>query len=625
MIIPVVLCGGSGSRLWPLSSSDNPKQFLKLLSDKSLLQDTVIRALNITGAAPETVVTVTVADQVAKLREDYTALNSGLLNNIIAEERPRNTAAAVLMAARHVRDRYPGKDPIMLVLSADAHIADENGLKSALAKAVKLAEQHYIVTFGASPTHPETGYGYIQRGEKLGDTGYKVRNFEEKPNAETAENYLNSGDHLWNTGMFLFKLSAVLKAYEIYASDIVQNLDNNNWNREDAIPFDKAILERADNIAVVPHDIGWSDIGNWRNLWQAADKDGAGNHIEGDVILADTNDNFIIGKKKQVFCAGIDNLVIIETEDKILVADKNNQSAFKKLLALLPKTALLLSLAFLSACADLKTAQRAEESGDFAVAEQNYRELAEFGIPEAQLKYASFLNRHGTNEDQRRILIAQLNKALENDSENTKIHMALGKLYEAQKPADYASAFSNYKKAYQLGDKSAAYSTGSMLARADRSREAINWLEIALNNGDARAARALGRIYEKRNDVPVDLHKALSYYRYAAAQDVEGAEQNVARVEKKLQKQQHPKKQRTKSAKLVVQETIPEQSVTSPSETDESETPTGFGEPQANDADDNSKDWDNLDTDIPDVKKPIAKQNQKPKQNLDHAFDDYDY
>jgi mannose-1-phosphate guanylyltransferase/mannose-6-phosphate isomerase len=330
MIHPVILCGGSGSRLWPLSRKDYPKQFLALVDDKSLLQNTVLRLQNINPCAAP----IIVCNEVHRFLVSAQLREIGVFNaQIILEPEGKNTAPAIGLAAYAAA--LSDADGILLVLPSDHVVTDSEAFVRASEDAVLLAENEALVTFGIEPTAPETGYGYIQRGSKLGP-GYSVARFVEKPDERTAQSYLNSGEYFWNSGMFVFRASAYLTALEQWAPAIADGVEEAWINRAqddlflrpDSVAFracpsdsvDYAVLEHADNVAFVPLAAGWNDIGSWQALWSVSSKDGQQNSVQGDVLLEDTSNSFVRASERLVTLVGVDGIVVVETADAVLVA-----------------------------------------------------------------------------------------------------------------------------------------------------------------------------------------------------------------------------------------------------------------------------------------------------------------
>lgn len=351
IIIPVILCGGSGTRLWPLSRENAPKQFLKLNGDNSLLQETVDRALKCSGASADQLVTVTLDAMKKQTVQQLNEYDPDATAHILGEPSARNTAAAVAYAAKYVEKQF-GRDAIMWVLPADHYVTDVNALRTALENAVEAADQGYLTTFGMQPTRPETGYGYIQMSEEWTDNKgiFSVERFVEKPDRQTAENYIAEGNYVWNSGMFVFKTSSVLSAYEKYEKSIMDVVERATskmpglktvspeiYAESPEEPFDTAIMENSDKVAVVPCDIGWSDIGSWESVWEIQDKDSAGNALDGRVACVESEDCLIKAGDRLVAAVGLKDVVIIDNGDSVLVADKSSSTAMKTMVKALKK------------------------------------------------------------------------------------------------------------------------------------------------------------------------------------------------------------------------------------------------------------------------------------------------
>ena len=343
-LYPVILSGGSGTRLWPLSRAALPKQLLPLASDKTMLQETMLRLKGIEGLAAPMVICnddhrFMIAEQLREIEITPSA--------IMLEPVGRNTAPAVAVAALRLMRINP--DALMLVLPADHLIRDVPAFHASVAKAEEAAQAGYLTTFGIVAQTPETGYGYIRRGEALaGAAGvHAVASFVEKPDRPTAQSYLDSGDYYWNSGMFLFKASVfvdelkrlrpdILSACEAALTKAVSDLDFIRLDKEafaacPAESIDYAVMEHTGKAAVVPADIGWNDIGAWSSLWEVSDKDARDNVLRGDVLTEDAHHNFIRAESRLVAALGVDNLVIVETPDAVLVASKDRVQDVKKL------------------------------------------------------------------------------------------------------------------------------------------------------------------------------------------------------------------------------------------------------------------------------------------------------
>ncbi|XKH00025.1 mannose-1-phosphate guanylyltransferase/mannose-6-phosphate isomerase [Marinobacter nauticus] len=345
MIHPVIMAGGTGSRLWPMSRQLNPKQFLKLTDDKlSMLQLTVARLEGMEAADPTLICNeehrFLAAEQMRQAGHDNA--------RIILEPCGRNTAPAIALAALQLTKTVDeNEDPLMLVLAADHLIQDTPAFQAGIARAIPLADQGKLVTFGIVPGHPETGYGYIQQGPALAEESFKVNRFVEKPDQKTAEEYLASGDYLWNSGMFMFGARTYIEELKKHRPDILaicqaamddasEDLHFVRVNEnvfadcpEDSIDY--AVMEKTDNAAVVSLDAGWSDIGSWSALWAVSEKDTNGNSFNGDVIAQNTANTLVRADSRLVSTVGVKDLVIVETKDALLVAHKDHVQDVKKI------------------------------------------------------------------------------------------------------------------------------------------------------------------------------------------------------------------------------------------------------------------------------------------------------
>jgi len=338
MITPVIMAGGSGSRLWPLSRSLYPKQFLALNGHGTMLQQTLER---LSGLAVEQPVVICNEEHRFIVAEQLREINKS--GAIILEPVGRNTAPAIALAAKIVLD---AKDSLILILAADHVIQNDAAFVESVEKAIPLAEAGKLVTFGIVPTEAHTGYGYIKRGEPFND-GYQVDAFVEKPNADTANEYLAGKEHYWNSGMFLMKASRYLEELNEFSPDIYQACESalaNTSQDADFIRIDKvsfencpdesvdyAVMEKTEDAVVVPLNAGWSDIGSWSALWDVNNKDADGNAVIGDSILHETTNSLIQGGERLIATVGVDNLVIVDTKDALLVSSKDKVQEVKKI------------------------------------------------------------------------------------------------------------------------------------------------------------------------------------------------------------------------------------------------------------------------------------------------------
>ncbi|MEQ3695731.1 MAG: mannose-1-phosphate guanylyltransferase/mannose-6-phosphate isomerase [Pseudomonadales bacterium] len=342
-IQPVIMAGGSGSRLWPLSRAEYPKQFLPLLGEDTLLQTTLKRAARVSKQAP-----IVLCNEVHRFVAAEQIQKVSTHNGLILEPVGRNTAPAIALAALHALSS--NADPILLVLAADHHIENSEAFEQAVKRAQGLAQQDKLVTFGIVPTHPETGYGYIQRGSAMGD-GFAINTFVEKPELSVAQDYLASGDYWWNSGMFCFKASVYLAELkrlqpEIYAqceAALANTAKDLDFLRIDQAAFeacpsesiDYAVMEHTPNAAVVPLDAGWSDIGGFSSLWEVLPKNEAGNAKAGPTIEIDTQNSLLYSESRLIAAVGVSDLLVVDTADALLVAAKDNAQAVKQVVAAL--------------------------------------------------------------------------------------------------------------------------------------------------------------------------------------------------------------------------------------------------------------------------------------------------
>lgn len=346
MILPIILAGGSGSRLWPLSREKFPKQFQVLHGENSMLQETIKRLEDLECLPPLVVCNeehrFIVAEQLREI---------GLLDhNIILEPVGRNTAPAIALAAIYAINKYD--NPSMLVLAADHIILNNKSFCSKVIQAQEYVDKNKLVTFGIVPKSPETGYGYIKFGDSLEhEDSYVVEKFVEKPNLETAKSYLSKGEYLWNSGMFAFKAKCYIDELQAYNPEIlsccvdaIQNSDldldfirvsKSNFESCPDQSIDYAVMEKSDSVVVVALDAGWSDVGAWSSLWEVSDKDSTGNVIRGDVINFEGSNNYIFAETGLVAIAGLDDIVVIQTKDAVLVASKNKAQDVKSIVNIL--------------------------------------------------------------------------------------------------------------------------------------------------------------------------------------------------------------------------------------------------------------------------------------------------
>ncbi|RIX43570.1 MAG: mannose-1-phosphate guanylyltransferase/mannose-6-phosphate isomerase [Rhodocyclales bacterium GT-UBC] len=350
MLIPVILSGGAGTRLWPVSREGYPKPFMKLADGQSLLHKTYVRAAAVADAGE--VLTVTNRDYYFMSKDELAGCRlSDMHGSFLLEPVGRNTAPAVAMAALHVAEKH-GRDALMLVLAADHLIQDQPAFVQAVEQASALAEQNYLVTFGIVPDAPETGFGYIESGASLG-AGLAVKRFVEKPSLETALGYLAAGTFLWNSGMFCFKAGVILDELAEHAADVMAG-SLSCWMATNAkasqtegmmeiplgafssvpdISIDYAVMERSSKVAVVPAAIGWSDIGSWNAVSHLAVPDADNNRVQGEAIFVDCKNTYVQGAGRLVAAIGLEDVLVIDTPDALLVAHPDKAQDVRKVVA----------------------------------------------------------------------------------------------------------------------------------------------------------------------------------------------------------------------------------------------------------------------------------------------------
>ncbi len=337
-IFPVIMCGGSGTRLWPLSRSMFPKQFLSLTSSQSMLQETLSRLPQEAGQP----ICICNEEHRFLVAEQLRAVKTA--SSILLEPEGRNTAPAIALAAFKVLQENP--DGIMLVLASDHVIKDVDAFQQATEIATQAAMSDLIVTYGIVPTHAETGYGYIKKSANQ-TTGYAdIEKFVEKPDQETANQYVSSGDYLWNSGMFVCKAATFLAELKRFRADIFEACERAMQDAQPDLDFirpnaehflqcpsesiDYAVMEKTKKAVVVPLEAGWSDVGSYSALWDVLEQDENHNVVQGDVINIETTNSYICSQNKLIATLGLDNLVVVDTPDAVLVADKSKVQLVKQ-------------------------------------------------------------------------------------------------------------------------------------------------------------------------------------------------------------------------------------------------------------------------------------------------------
>lgn len=340
---PVVLSGGIGSRLWPLSRGMYPKQLLALAdAELSMLQQTILRVEDISDIEPAVIVCneehrFMVGEQLQQIDQSDAV--------ILLEPEGRNTAPAIALAAFHVARMSPQE--VMLVMPADHVIGDQAGFQQAIQVASEQAKEGGLVTFGIVPHGPETGYGYIKAGSKLAEQLFAVSEFKEKPSQDVAQQYFESGDYYWNGGIFIFTAESYLdelkeyspqvyaaaeRAYEGSQTDLdFLRVDSEAFSASPSISVDYAVMEKTNRAYVVPLDVGWNDVGSWSALWDVSEKDQDGNAIQGDALLHDTSNTHIYAENKLVAAVGVQDMIIVATDDAVMVTTRDAAQNVKKI------------------------------------------------------------------------------------------------------------------------------------------------------------------------------------------------------------------------------------------------------------------------------------------------------
>lgn len=338
----IILAGGSGSRLWPLSRELYPKQLLNIMSDKSLLQSTFERLTHCMDKS--NILSITNTKHASNVKMQIQELTENPI--VLSEPVAKNTAPAIALAAKYILQKT-NEDPIILVVPSDHLIKDNEKFLATVKKGEKLAQEGYIVTFGIQPDYPETGYGYINTLKPL-EVGYKVKEFVEKPDIETAKSYLKAGTYYWNSGIFMFKASVMMKEFAKLAPEIAKITNSVDFINSKDIPFvefdkmpsisiDYAIMEKSDKIALLKLESDWNDLGSWKSIYDVSNKDENNNVFVGHVIDEGSKNSFVYASSKLVTTIGLEDTIIIETEDAILACKKDKTQDVKRIYETLKK------------------------------------------------------------------------------------------------------------------------------------------------------------------------------------------------------------------------------------------------------------------------------------------------
>lgn len=343
-MIGLIMAGGSGKRFWPLSRQKFPKQFLKITSDLSMIEMSFNRLLG--KIKREDIYIVTAESQVELVKQNIPGIS---VENIIIEPQGMNTAPAIALSMKYLSDRYD-KNEVVFIGGSDYEILDIKGFIDSLEPAEKSALQGNLVTFGVKPAYPSTGYGYVEGGEKT-QFGLKVKNFKEKPDEETAKEFLKAGNYYWNSGMFMWTLESISDAYNKYLPKVSQLTDeigmlwgkngyrvniSELYARMPKMPVDIGIMEQAENRIVIPVDYGWSDVGGWKALYDISKKDSNNNVMQCKSMSFDSFGNYI-NSNKYIAMIGVNNLVVVDTEDVLLIANIDKSENVKDVVSALEK------------------------------------------------------------------------------------------------------------------------------------------------------------------------------------------------------------------------------------------------------------------------------------------------
>ncbi|UCD33268.1 MAG: mannose-1-phosphate guanylyltransferase/mannose-6-phosphate isomerase [Desulfobacterales bacterium] len=334
-VYPVLLAGGSGTRLWPLSRELYPKQLVKFIGDDSLVQNTIKRLTPV--LEPENIRVVCGKEHFHEISRHMTEIEIPTQGKLISEPCGRNTAPAILLAMLQIHKDE--EDAVLCVFPADHVIQNHANFHDKLASAILLADAGYIVTFGIKPHYPETGYGYIEGEGELIEQAFKVKRFVEKPDLKTAEKYIQTNTFFWNSGMFAFKISVMLQELAVYQPEMLNTMkrmvasqkaiSNDAYEQLPNISIDYAVMEKTDKGAVLPSDFGWSDIGSWKSLYDFLPKDPDSNVIDGDVIANHSENSLIMGYERLIATNNLNHMVVVETPDAVFVSDMESSRDVK--------------------------------------------------------------------------------------------------------------------------------------------------------------------------------------------------------------------------------------------------------------------------------------------------------
>jgi len=339
----VLLAGGTGTRLWPVSRELYPKQLVKFIGKDSLVQSTIKRLSPVIDN--KNIRVVCGKEHFHEITRHISETGVPAIGKIISEPCGRNTGPAILFGVLNILKT--DSDAVVSVFPADHVISNIRGFHERVKAAIRLASDGYIVTYGIKPGYPETGYGYIEGSEKLSDNALSIKRFVEKPDEDTAKKYIDAGNFFWNSGMFTFKASVIIKEFERFQPELLRSMKHlvfrekavtlDEYEQLPDIAFDRAIMEKTDKAVVLPSDFGWSDIGSWKSLYDFLPKDENKNVIDGDVIAKDTKNCFIMGRERLIATNYIENIVVVETPDSVFISNIDNSRDVKSIVTELKK------------------------------------------------------------------------------------------------------------------------------------------------------------------------------------------------------------------------------------------------------------------------------------------------
>ncbi|MCB5231123.1 MAG: mannose-1-phosphate guanylyltransferase [Candidatus Cloacimonas sp.] len=345
-MISVIMAGGSGTRFWPLSREITPKQYLYLFSEKTMIQETVERLFPMIGL--ESIYVVSTEAQIPLIKDNIPKIED---DHLIIEPFGKNTAPCVALSAAYLKRKYSG-DKTMLILPSDHIIVEQDIFIDSIKVGLEAAREGNLVTFGIQPDYPATGYGYIEAGEKVSEGVMKINTFKEKPDFATAKSFLEQGNYLWNSGMFMWTIDSILSNFKRYAPGIYELIEEieEKWDKEgldadigliysrmERVPVDIAIMEKADNRVVIPVNYHWNDVGSWRAVAELSEKDKNNNTFKGKVIAVGSEGNYVHSDHRLIALVDVENLVVVDTPDAILITKKESAERVKEVITEIDK------------------------------------------------------------------------------------------------------------------------------------------------------------------------------------------------------------------------------------------------------------------------------------------------